>query len=515
MTIKLHHKIQTVVMKIHFEGLDAGFAAQDALSEYFYLTISPEIERIMDSKVGVNSVLNIQNLALDCGTIPYENWETGLVETIKRKLSHELQAMSGAQVSISHSLQENYWMTFMHFLEKGHLPWSVSESNLSDLPTTLSLTNNQLAEFAMSFKASSNFYKRFASSISTKPKAFLLQQFLTHSDALTKKLFRRLLLDLDYKSDFFNWLFLSLVEVFDNQKYVSFKAFFTTALSQQEKRTTIGSKEFKLLAKAIHESSTTYSSITKEIKDVFNERINPTFQQNSIKLLHQLSELSSEEKVRRKYKNWINDLYQQNSNAPWKIEKRGFLKTPDLDALQHKTPNRSNSAIKTKDEDALFVGNAGMVIFHPFLPVLFDEIDGMLHEEGKTICKDACLEVMEFLVHGENDHGEEFYIMNKILCGRDPADVFTPKLNLPEKMKKEADDLIKEVIGHWGVLNHPSLEGFRETFLQRNGKLTQVQKGWRLEVEKKGVDVLMGSLPWGLNIITYPWTEKILFVEWN
>jgi hypothetical protein len=80
--------------------------------------------------------------------------------------------------------------------------------------------------------------------------------------------------------------------------------------------------------------------------------------------------------------------------------------------------------------------------------------------------------------------------------------------------KAACDELLSEVIRHWSQLKNTSIAALRETFLWRNGKLTRTDHGWLLHVERKGVDILLGSLPWGIGTIKLPWTNDKLFVEW-
>jgi len=51
-------------------------------------------------------------------------------------------------------------------------------------------------------------------------------------------------------------------------------------------------------------------------------------------------------------------------------------------------------------------------------------------------------------------------------------------------------------------------------FFHRDGKLVQVDKNFRLIVERKAQDILLDKLPWGVSIIKLPWREQLLFVEW-
>lgn len=93
-------------------------------------------------------------------------------------------------------------------------------------------------------------------------------------------------------------------------------------------------------------------------------------------------------------------------------------------------------------------------------------------------------------------------------------EVLQPVRELPSGVKEECELLLQELIHHWSILKNTSITGLRETFLQRNGKISPVDKGWLLNVEQKGVDVLLNSLPWGIGVIKLPWNATTIFVEW-
>ena len=69
---------------------------------------------------------------------------------------------------------------------------------------------------------------------------------------------------------------------------------------------------------------------------------------------------------------------------------------------------------------------------------------------------------------------------------------------------------------YWTVLMSTSPDGLREGFLQREGKLTLSDHGnWKLRVEQKSIDILLGYLPWGISMVKLPWMENLLVVEWT
>jgi len=54
----------------------------------------------------------------------------------------------------------------------------------------------------------------------------------------------------------------------------------------------------------------------------------------------------------------------------------------------------------------------------------------------------------------------------------------------------------------------------RESFLKRDGILTQKENGWLLQVERKTLDILIDSIPWGYSTVSFSWNEYLIFVEW-
>jgi hypothetical protein len=59
-----------------------------------------------------------------------------------------------------------------------------------------------------------------------------------------------------------------------------------------------------------------------------------------------------------------------------------------------------------------------------------------------------------------------------------------------------------------------SIEHFRAAFLVRDGRLILKEEGWFLHVEKRGYDIILGSLPWAFGVIKFKWMGKFLNTEW-
>jgi hypothetical protein len=165
----------------------------------------------------------------------------------------------------------------------------------------------------------------------------------------------------------------------------------------------------------------------------------------------------------------------------------------------------------------LFVDRSGLILLHPFLYPYFAEV-GLL--DGEVFRDEAAQQTAIYLLHylatGETDAPESELVMPKLLCGLHLNAPVVRGIELPATALTEGEHLLQTAIDYWQVLKNTSPDGLREGFLQRTGKLTrQEDDNWRLQVEQQSIDVLLGSLPWGINVVTLPWLECLIMVEWS
>ena len=104
--------------------------------------------------------------------------------------------------------------------------------------------------------------------------------------------------------------------------------------------------------------------------------------------------------------------------------------------------------------------------------------------------------------------------LNKILCGLDLPDPLALDFKPSEPEKANAETLLRSAIQAWPKVAGTSLEGFRNSFLLRRGRLTHAENKWQLLVEKRGYDVLLTTIPWGFGIIKHSWMPTPVYVEW-
>ena len=166
--------------------------------------------------------------------------------------------------------------------------------------------------------------------------------------------------------------------------------------------------------------------------------------------------------------------------------------------------------------EGLPLPNAGLVLAGPYLPRLFSmlglTVDGEFSDLGKAR---RAAYLLQFLVFGHTEAPEYQLLLNKILCGIGTAIPLGLPVELSDHEKQTAEQLLQGMIQNWSIIGKTSIQGLRETFLQRQGWLSQVDDTWQLNVQPGTFDMLLYKLPWGFSVLKYRWMDKPLHVEWR
>lgn len=164
----------------------------------------------------------------------------------------------------------------------------------------------------------------------------------------------------------------------------------------------------------------------------------------------------------------------------------------------------------------IFVGNAGLVLATPYLPQLFrllNLMEGTAFKDGLAV--ERAIHLLQFVADERCDAPEPLLVLNKILCGVPTVAPVIRSVEVLAQEKETIEGMLKAIIQNWTILGNTSVQGLRESFLQRNGRLRLKEEGWHLEVEQKGIDVLLDRLPWSFSVIKHPWMAMPVFVEWR
>jgi hypothetical protein len=163
--------------------------------------------------------------------------------------------------------------------------------------------------------------------------------------------------------------------------------------------------------------------------------------------------------------------------------------------------------------EGIYIGNAGIVLLHPFLLQLFGALG--IAAGDKLLQPERALCLLYFLATGKSVAPEYELLLPKILCNVPLDTPVESGVELTDAEKEEGMALLDAVIRHWGALRNTSPDGLRGTFFIRPGKISLRYDGdWLLQVETNSYDILMDSLPWSISMIKLPWMQRMLWVEW-
>ena len=178
-------------------------------------------------------------------------------------------------------------------------------------------------------------------------------------------------------------------------------------------------------------------------------------------------------------------------------------------AQQQPDPVDKNDSLK------FYISNAGLILIANYLPAFFNEV-GLL-DNGNFIHKGdqvRAVFLLHYLCTGKEEAAEYILPLNKILCGLALDEPLPSNILLDQNEKRECEDLLHEIIANWQKIGNISIEGFQESFLNRDGILINEYTGWKLKVQRRGFDVLLDSIPWSFNHMKLTWMQDLIITEW-
>ncbi|MBB5636876.1 hypothetical protein HDE68_002789 [Pedobacter cryoconitis] len=195
------------------------------------------------------------------------------------------------------------------------------------------------------------------------------------------------------------------------------------------------------------------------------------------------------------------------------IAKRSAEQKMRDESLKQETEKKITSVLKKGDK--LYVGNAGLVLLHPFLSTYFTRLN--LMEKGKFINLEArarAVHLLQYLACKTTENPEHELVLNKILCNYPIQEPLPLEVLISEQEISLSAELLQVAIERAGKLSSSSADGFRVSFLQRDGALTETAEEWTLRVDQRGYDLILQTLPWAFGMIKFQWMDKPIIVEW-
>jgi len=177
-----------------------------------------------------------------------------------------------------------------------------------------------------------------------------------------------------------------------------------------------------------------------------------------------------------------------------------------------KEVENAEKAETSQTAEPVYINNSGLVIIAPYLGMFFKDTGIVKGDEIVDATK--ALTLLNYIVTGRDTFAEFEIPLPKLLCGLELQDAVSARYEITGTDIESVNELLSSVIANWPILKNTSVEGLRETFLLREGKLTLKANGFYLKVQQNAVDVLLDHLPWNISMVKLPWMKHILYVDW-
>lgn len=470
-----------------------GKQLQQDISNLVKRRVLKIIESTFD-KIGTKKNIRIPKLELEINAVQSDNWEDIFIKNLSQQLFLQIKNLEDDALKPLPNSKIYQEDSFLYFLKNGTSPWwdnSLTASNLR-----LHFKNEMQDD---------NFQNKLIKLLSSNENARyrLVFQFKDQDLYLLFKI-------LEEDSS-------SLMLFFENLKKT-----YSRWWQQNEIRLQLWNIFFKEIIKQNHSIDETKAILLKKSFIYFSKQKQKISKKDNFANVLFL-ELKKRFLITGLARNSMVNLFfkkdfTQNKNTPLKkeelTEERKNSKPPKN--KKNKPHQKSSAKNQINNQGGYYIDNAGLVILHPFFQYLFDDVGFTKnHQFIDQIQQHQAALALHYLVTGNENAFEPDLVFNKILCNIPIENPIENQLLLNEKLQIECENLIKATIQHWSALKSTSIEGLRNTFLQREGKISQKENGdWLLQVQSLGVDILLSKLPWGIGMIKLPWMDGNLFVEW-
>jgi len=486
------HLIQQHTLDISCTSLDFGKEVQRILLPLLEKEFYPKLELLLNLYSFQNYTWKIDKLEIILPTLSRKKWREEIVahslEQIESYLRLHFENLEQNHLIIENSpvvftketIIENL---FFDFLQKGIIPENGLVKNLEDLIAELEVNPSFIQKLKETFIENPKALIRF---INAFPKEFK-SKIVSQIDESQSEFIALLQFALASKPNSFSSTAIESWIEFMSWQFYFFKEKATSSTTFYQTVKTVSSEYWDIETAQL----LTLNELLNEAKNLRKKHIllqNNDFVAFLNILLNALNPLSlTTESITEETKSL-------------EIQKRTELETPH-----------------SKADNLIYVENAGLILFHPFLKSLFEQLDLTKNDLWTTkISQHKAILLTQFLINGETKIGENELVLNKILCGFPIENVVNTQLEITPKEIEKCESLLNAVIEYWKILGDTSIAGLRETFLKRKGKilLTESEK-LELWVKQEGVDILLTQLPWGIEMIKTPWMEDFLQCYWN
>lgn len=536
MKINNQHILSRVNFELNTASESFAFEKRQTIDSFLKDDLLPDIEILLDELASPEEIKRFESIdievdvsqEMDSGDLKnllvsqlrrkIEIAQTDFFETIENKVSSFDQSDRSEKQNINYSIEhdkklevplqestqagqsQNKQNIFLDFLETGQLPWYATSSLLTEFirPETFQAAIQDkffLKKLIDQFYSDKNSLQRFLLQMENE----LIEKFI-HQLAIEKRL--EATLKLRIISNFSQPIQIRIYELIINSLVKPDFRIQEESYLQFLHEMLVGQKPASSVKKSISQIHEMLGLINPGIRQFAIETDWIGYNQNAIneEVEHQMADKQKEEN-------------QEINNMP-------SLKIEEVNQhFQSESRTKENEIAvpasgKNMEQKVVYIQNAGLVLAHVFIPKLLAFADCTIEKTILPEKKSLAVHLLHYLATGEEQEFECNLVFEKYLCEIAPEFPISRKILLTDQEKEKCDELLKSMIGHWSALKSSSPEALRQSFLQRNGKLDLQQSPHKLHVERKTLDILLNSLPWGISVVKLPWMTEVLYVTW-
>jgi hypothetical protein len=495
------HLINRLQFQVNCPDEERAFSMRHNFAQTFKLQITSVIDKVCSQYVPGNEWIQIDKLEIDMGQLSPDVFDTEFDKIFLYRFEKELVAkLSGISAeerkgSAQHSMLD----LLKHFLKKGVLPWWADEDaiNLEDVCKDVFTNSEKLME---------QFFLQQVNHVT------LWQRVVFQLQDEAKKHIIQMLKPLEAAKEVVNKMMAELIN--------------SVNAMEHEQKTTV----LKKLQWQAHKMD---DLIIGNAPAIFAAGDNQLLikKTGAAALLKIFTAAAADYELVRIVLNRILggiDMW-QTKDSKIKVEnaetKTGIM---NAEITDHSSGFKDTTALQkhfseitdSEDDDEpgvekLMVKGAGIILLAPFLKSFFTKLK--LIRANEWVNSEAQIKavyLLKYLGNGPQHYQEYRLVLEKLLCGVPINQPIEAAPAFSQTETDEAEDLLHSVLEHWQRLKNTSVNGLRESFFKRDGILTPNENNWQLQVERKTMDVLLDSLPWGFSTISLPWNEYIIFTEW-
>ncbi|WP_183576373.1 contractile injection system tape measure protein [Mucilaginibacter sp. X5P1] len=541
----LRHIIHRQKIILNLSNREYAGALQASVSNLMQHDLKVGIDAVFNNAFPEDKIIRIDKLQLNLGTINQQNFENEfkaqLLSELAKGLSEQKDNLSYADSAEELSKEQSLINALIYFLEKGYLPWYQAATTTMDDWETEILNNFTAREYQQFFDrillkhhANEAIMQRLILQFSDKFLGALLSGAMPEFGVSWELIYNDLALIVHsfsrqtttvVRHKIWQYILQALPDKKGNE--LSYYILEQSAVYFGINSTVISNKKQDEILEGL-KTDIIYADFKKLIVCLKQEIKKDRGEKNgkpgkNTKAFSEEQGITDEDKIAADGNIALvdEDIALGNDgtipdNETAAINDPGIENEEQASAKKEKpkTTKRKRDA-QVIAGDVIFVNSSGIVILHPFLKPYFEGLE--LFAEKKFVSDEArqrAVLLLHYLATGETKVAEFNLTLQKVMCGYPLDDTLPDELLLTEKEITESDNLLSAVTNYWVPLNNTSIQGLRNSFLQREGKLELRENGWLLTIEQKTLDILLGKLPWGISTIRLPWMEQLLNVDW-